>query len=67
MGTIILLSGLGTVGAWAGWDLGTKLAYGNKYDLSQSPRLRIWSLFPAILMAGVGVLFGYAMLILLDA
>ncbi len=66
MGTIILLSGLGIIGAWAGWDLGTRLAYGRGCDLSQAPGLRIWSLFPAIALACVGVVFGYALLICLD-
>lgn len=67
MGTVILLSGLGIIGAWVGWTLGIRLAYGHSHDLSQSPHLRVWGLVPAVILAFVGVVFGYALLILLEA
>jgi hypothetical protein len=67
LGTIILLLGLGTIGAWAGWALSMRLFYGQSYYSFEAPRLRIWSLLPAIVFAFVGVVFGYALLICLGA
>jgi hypothetical protein len=67
LGTIIVLLGLRTIGAWAGWALGMTLFYGHAYHSFEAPCLRIWSPLPAIVFAFVGVVFGYAALICLGA